>query len=321
MPDGDTLTVSSVVLYAVVIAAAVVTAAVLAPIVAGLVGTAGGDTPSVAVVTLRGGTSDTNVNTVTEQLRDVRTNASVEAIVLRIDSSGGPVDASEEFYLAVNRTAREIPVVAYVEGAAASGGYYGIVPSDEIVVKPSSSVGSIGLIVSAPLSTVEQAANQQETLVRTGPDKAQIGKDSIRENLETLQASFVGTVMHHRGDELSLSADEVANGDIYLGTEAVENGFADRIGDVGTAIERAANISAGIRGDSYDVFYVEQRQIPFDLPFDRADIEAVDGNIIYVEDDSTGQEFVRPVTYYAVWGVPADGAITNVTGGEVVLDG
>ena len=321
MSNSDNLTASGVAMYAVVIAAAVVTAAVLAPAVASVVQNAGSDDPSVAVVTLRGGTTDGNVNAIAEDLREARTDGSTEAVVLRIDSPGGPVDSSEELYLAVNRTASEMPVVAYVEGSAASGGYFGIVPSDDIYVKPSSNVGSIGVIVSAPLSAVDRVEQQQESFVRSGPDKAQITKDGIREDLEMLQSAFVGTVMEHRSDELDLSAAEVANGDVYLGTEAVENGFADRIGNLGAAIERAADLSDDIEGDGYDVTYIEEPGPQFTLALGAEDVEAVDGNIVYVEDDSPGQEFVRPVTYYAVWGVPADKANTNVTGGEVVLDG
>ena len=321
MSNSDNLTASGVAMYAVVIAAAVVTAAVLAPAVASVVQSAGSDDPSVAVVTLRGGTTDGNVNAIAEDLREVRTDGSIEAVVLRIDSPGGPVDASEELYLAVNRTASEMPVVAYVEGSAASGGYFGIVPSDDIYVKPSSNVGSIGVIVSAPLSAVDRVEQQQESFVRSGPDKAQITKDGHREDIEMLQAAFVGTVMEHRSDELALSEEEVANGDVYLGTEAVENGFADRIGDLSAAIERAAELSDDIEGDGYDVTYIEEPSPQFTLALGAEDVEAVDGNIVYVEDDSPSQEFVQPVTYYAVWGIPAEKANTNVTGGEVVLDG
>jgi protease-4 len=321
MSNSDNLTASGVAMYAVVIAAALVTAAVLAPVVSSAVQSTDSDEPSVAVVTLRGGTTDGNVNAIAEDLREARTDDSIEAVVLRIDSPGGPVDSSEEFYLAVNRTASEMPVVTYVEGSAASGGYFGIVPSDDIYVKPSSNVGSIGVIVSAPLSVVDRVEQQQESFVRSGPDKAQITKDGIREDLEMLQSAFVGTVVQHRSDELALSAEEVASGDVYLGTEAVENGFADRIGDVDAAIERAAELSEDIEGDGYDVTYMDEPSRQVTLALGADDVEAVDGNIVYVEDDSPSQEFVQPVTYYAVWGVPADKANTNVTGGEVILDG
>ncbi len=309
---------SSVAVYAVVIAAALVTVAVLAPALASVAQTTDDD-PTVSVITLRGGTGDQTVNSVTEDLREARTNASVEAVVLRIDSPGGPVDSSEEFYLAVNRTASEMPVVAYVEGSAASGGYFGIAPSDEILVKPSSTVGSIGVIVSAPLSAVERAGQQSETFVRSGPDKAQISKDGIREDIEVLQDAFVGTVMQHRGDELTLTEEEVASGDVYLGPEAVENGFADSVGDLDAAIERAAALSPEIEGDQYNVDY-GQTNIGISISLSAADLERVDGNIIYVDRaEPSGTEFVQPVEYYAVWGIPAAKANTNVTGEGVVL--
>jgi len=319
MLDSPNLTASTVAMYIVVIAAALVTAAVVAPAVSSAVQETDDDEPSVAVLTLRGGTTDGNVNQLTEDLRQARNNESIEAVVLRIDSPGGPVDSSEELYLAVNKTASEMPVVAYVEGSAASGGYFGIVPADDIVVKPGSNVGSIGVVVAAPLELIDLVGDQQETFVRSGPDKAQISKDSIRTDLETLQNAFVGTVVTHRGEELELSRQEVANGDIYLGTQAVQNGFADEIGDLDAAIERAAERSEAIEGDQYDVTYFEEPGFQFPLPFADADIERVEGNVVYVDaGESDRVEFVEPVQYYAVWGVPAAQENASV---EVIADG
>lgn len=299
-------------LYVVAIVGAVLTASVLAPVAWNTVQDTGEtdeqQVSTVTVLTLRGGTGSANVNAIGEQLREARNNETVEAVVIRIDSSGGPVSSSEELYLHVNRTAREKPVVAYVEGAAASGGYFGISPVDEIFVKPSSSVGSIGVIVSAPLSAVERAEEQREVFLRTGPDKAQISKDGLREDLETLQNAFVGTVMRHRGDELTLSRQQVANGSIYLGTQAVQNGFADRIGGLEAAISAAAD-RANLEPGSYDVTYREQPQFGLASLFARAEVERVNGSIVYIdrgEASETGTEFVQPVRYYAVWGVPAD---------------
>ncbi|GGJ14694.1 peptidase [Halobellus salinus] len=296
--------------YVVVVTLLVVLAAVVAPIAWNLGSTAADDNPTVQVVTLRGGTNDANVNAVANTLRNARTNDSVAAVVLRVDSPGGPVAPSEELYLAVNRTAAEMPVVAYVEGAAASGGYYGIAPADEIYVKPSSTVGSIGVIVQAPLSAVEQAEQVSGTYVRSGPDKAQIDQDRLREDLERLQRAFVETVMTHRGDDLSLSREEVANGRTYLGTQAVQNGFADRIGDSEAAIEAAADRSARIDGDNYDVAYTT-RQVQVTLSIQAAAVDEVGGNTIYYTDTDTDTDagesaFVRPVRYYAVWGVPVE---------------
>lgn len=319
MLDSKNLTASTVAMYIVVIAAAVVTAAVVAPALSSAIQGSDEEESTVAVLTLRGGTTDANVNQLSEDLRKARTNDSIDAVVLRIDSPGGPVGSSEELYLAVNQTASEMPVVAYVEGSAASGGYFGIVPSDAIYVKPSSNVGSIGVVVSAPIELIDLVGDQQETFVRSGPDKAQISKDGIRNNLETLKTAFVSTVMTHRGDELELSRQEVASGDIYLGAEAVENGFADKIGDENAAIERAAELSDEIEGDQYQVTYFEEPSLPFGLPFAAEDVEQVEGNVVYVDTgDSERVEFVEPVKYYAVWGVPASSENATV---EVPADG
>ncbi|WP_254279027.1 S49 family peptidase [Haloarcula marina] len=317
MSSSVNLPTATTAAYVVVVTAAVVTAATVGPAVWNLTADAGGERESVAVVTLRGGTDDATVNAVARQLRELRANDSVGAVVLRVDSPGGPVDASEEFYLAVNRTAREMPVVAYVEGTAASGGYFGIAPADEIVVKPSSTVGSIGVIVQLPQSAIEQQAEQQEQFVRSGPDKAQINLDDLRTDIETLQRAFVGTVVRHRGDNLTLTRSEVASGRTYLGPQAVQNGFADRIGDLGTAIERAAALSSTIEGDQYDVYYTETQR-PVNVVVLGESVQRGNGTAVYVADESDSEsEFQRPVRYYAVWGVPRG----NDSDGEVYVDG
>ncbi|MFC7194795.1 S49 family peptidase [Halosimplex aquaticum] len=259
----------------------------------------------MSVITLRAGTSAGPVNDVKEDLREARTNDSVEAVVLRIDSSGGPVASSEELYLAVNRTARQMPVMAYVEGTAASGGYFGISPADHIYVKPSSTVGSIGVIVSAPLSSLEQASAQSKTYLRTGPDKATYEKDQFREEMETLHNAFVDTIMKHRGANLSLSRAEVAHGDAYIGPTAVQNGFADETGDLHSAIEHAASQADGIENGQYNVRYNEPITPSGGTILLSQGAEKVDGNVVYVDKSGEdGTEFKRPVTYYAVWGVP-----------------
>ena len=316
MGSGDSFSLPIVASYLVAIAAAVVVASVVAPVVWSVAQPTGADAPQVAVVTLRGPITDANVGATKAVLAEARRNDSIAAVVLQIDSPGGPVDASEEFHLVVNRTASQMPVVAYVEGVAASGGYYGIVSTDAIIVKPSSTVGSVGVIVQASLSQIETIERQQETLVRSGPDKAQINRDSIRQDIEVLQRSFVSTVMRHRGENLSLTAEEVANADVYLGGEAVENGFADRIGDLGTAVEAAAARSERIQGDSYEVVTVGPP--PTDRTVALPTGEQSPGPRPVTASEPTAQRdaFEQPVTYYAVWGVP----VQNDTAAEVAGD-
>jgi protease-4 len=246
MAASSDSTSTTTVLYVVVVVVAVLVATVLAPIVwSAASGSDDSDRSSVAVVTFRGGVNDQTANAISEDLREARNNDSVEAVVLRIDSPGGGVAASEELYYAVNRTAQEMPVVAYVEGSAASGGYYTIAPADSIVVKPSSQVGSIGVVVQAPMSSLEQADEQSEVYIRSGPDKAQIDKDNFLEEMESLQNAFGNTVMYHRGDEFEVDRETVLSGKAWLGTEAVENGFADRVGSLETAIQLRRPLQTG----------------------------------------------------------------------------
>ena len=308
MATGSDSASTKTVLYVVVVVVAVLVSTVLAPVVWNATQSSDedSDTPSVAVITLRGGTTSNNVASIREDLRQARNNDSTEAVVLRIDSGGGPVASSEEIYLAVNRTAQEMPVVAYVEGVAASGGYFAIAPATAIYVKPSSVVGSVGVVATVP-EVVELQNQQRQLFIRSGPDKQIISVDEIRNIVESFQNAFVGTVMKHRGDDLSLSEEEVSRAGVYTGTQAVENGFADEVGSLESAIQRAAEESEDIEGDNYNVYYKEPPEMLFGLLFAEADVEKRDGNIIYVDrGDETETEFEQPVKFYAVWGIPEE---------------
>lgn len=297
---------STTVLYVIVVVVAILVASVLSPVAWTLMQSVGDEEaqPEVAVITLRGGTSPGNVAVVSDQLRDARNSPSVEAVVLRIDSPGGAVTSSEEFYLAVNRTAAEMPVVAYVEGLAASGGYFGIAPADAIVVKPSSAVGSIGVVASITPSMLEDSNAVNSRVMQTGPDKAVTSVDRIRDVLELLQNSFTNTVVKHRGDELTLTREEVEHGKVYRGTEAVENGFADEIGSLESAIEHAAEQSEDI-DEEYDVTYTGPSASATVIVIPPENVREVNGSVVHVESDEE-TAFVEPVRYYAVYGLPAD---------------
>ncbi|MFB6352789.1 MAG: S49 family peptidase [Halobacteriales archaeon] len=194
---------------------------------------------SVAVVTLAGGIDGENAASVTERLREARRDPSVDAVVLRINSPGGSAAASEALYLAVKRTARRKPVVTSVDAMAASGAYYAAAPSDEIVVKPASLVGSVGVFLTTPAPVPPL-----DRLITTGPNKL-TGADQ-REwyyKTESIRRAFVGAVQAGRGDRLELTAEQLSYAKLYTGAEAVENGLADRIGGLQTAIERAAALA------------------------------------------------------------------------------
>ncbi len=149
-------------------------------------------------------------------------------------------------YLRTVDAREEVPVVASVDSMAASGGYYTVVASDHVVVKPASLVGSVGAVFSLPADS-----QPTEDIAVTGSGK--LGGDSSRGwyyKTEGIRDAFLDAVVRHRGEALSVSREAVASGRLFTGIEAVEAGLADEIGSTDDAIERAATM-AGL--DSYDV--------------------------------------------------------------------
>ena len=223
--------------YIVIVLVGVVIGLQVAPVVGELA--ADPVTGSVAVVSLSGGINGGNAASVAQRLREARQDPSVKAVVLRVNSGGGGAAASETIYLAVKRTAAQMPVVTSVDSIAASGAYYSAAPSDEIFVKPSSLVGSVGVFFVAP-SPVPPI----DELMFTGPNKL-TGADH-REwfyKMESVRRAFNRAVREGRGDRLELTAQELAYAKLYTGGEAVDNGMADRIGGVEDAIRRAAQLA------------------------------------------------------------------------------
>jgi len=189
---------------------------------------------TVAVIEIDGTIDSGTAQHVEDNLRDARTNDSIEAVVLEVDSGGGLPAQSERMYAAVDRTASVMPVYAAVDTLGASGAYLAIAPADRIYVAPSAqAVGSVGVAGTAPAPNGPNAGT-------TGPDKAGSDPDTQRERRQTLANLFIENVIEQRGDEIELDREEIAHADAYLGTEAVENGFADRSGFVGGAVADAA---------------------------------------------------------------------------------
>jgi protease-4 len=215
---------------AVVVLAAALVGAVLAPSVY-----AATNEPSdtVAVVEIEGPVNTALADDVESELADIRANESVGAVVLKLDTPGGAPVASERMYKAVQRTSRDMTVIASVQSISASGGYYAMAPADEIYVLPTSTVGSIGLNAPAPRAS-------STAIGPSGPDKAGSNPTQAWAEQQTLADTFIDAMMAERSDEFEMPREEVAKADTYLGTEAVQNGFADEIGSLNEAIHAAA---------------------------------------------------------------------------------
>lgn len=223
---------TAVIVVAVVVA--LLASAVLAPLAWDY--TTGPD-GTVGVVTLEGPITAQTAEPVIEDLREARTNGSIDAVVLRVNSPGGAVGASESLYFAVQQTAAEKPVVANVAGAAASGGYMALLGSDHVYATPSSNLGSVGVFGTLPPAQLGDV----DSAVTSAPTKGSAGtEEEVRRTLDRMKQTFVGLVMEERGPALDVDREQVSRAKVYTGTRAVELGFADEIGGRQAAVQSAA---------------------------------------------------------------------------------
>lgn len=201
---------------------------------------------TVAVIPLSGGITGGTSASVGSMLEQARENPDIKAVVIVANSGGGSAAASEELYLQAKRTSAAMPVVASVDASAASGAYYTIAPSDVIYAKPASLVGSVGVLANAP-----QPTEPNDIVGTTGSNKlAGFDDRTFYYLLQSLGNSFYNAVEQSRGDRLELSRAELAQAEVYSGTQAVENGLADRIGGRQAAVSAAAE-EAGL--ETYEV--------------------------------------------------------------------
>jgi protease-4 len=229
--------------------------------------------PTLALVTVAGqivtgrggpqflpfGTSAVGGDTIAAALREAAADDAVSAIVLRVDSPGGSLFASETIWREVARArGRGRPVVASMGSVAASGGYYISMGADAVVASPGTITGSIG-------------AYSGKFVIRDLKDRLGVASDAVRTNAnadawsidvpftpqqrahqeaeaDLVYADFVQRVA--AGRNLSAEAvDVVARGRVWTGADAADRGLVDELGGLRTAVRRA-KILAGLDEDT-----------------------------------------------------------------------
>jgi protease-4 len=139
-----------------------------------------------------------------------------------------------------------VPVVASVDLLAASGAYYMAAAADEIYAKPTSAVGSVGVISSLPGDVFIE-----EELLTTGPYKAFGGtRDGYVRQMERAKFAFLEAVSIGRGERLKIDLNTLSRAEIFTGVEALEHGLIDGLLSQDEAVQRAAEL-AGL--SQYDV--------------------------------------------------------------------
>ena len=211
--------------------------------------------------------NDDNNDTIVDQLEDARKDPSVVGVIMHINSPGGSVYASEKIYKEINKLKKtNKPVYAVMQELAASGGYYISAPCDKIFASNETFTGSIGVIMqSYSLEGLFDKYGIKEQNITTGKmkDAGSPGKALDKEEKEYLQnlvdsafTRFVKVVADGR-DMSEADVRKLADGRIYDGSQAVENGLVDSIGDLEAAYKDMAkeyNLSDPLAVEKVDVF-------------------------------------------------------------------
>jgi protease-4 len=207
------------------------------------------------------------------QLDEAESNPDVKAILIRVNSPGGSAAASQEIYEELKKV--EKPVVVSVSETCASGAYYISAAADSIIANRSSSVGSIGVIMQIPNfeGLFEQLGIEYVTIKQGefkdvgSPDRPITEEEAsmLEAQLKEIYEQFISDVADSRGMEIS-EVRELATGWVYLGTEALDLGLIDQIGNYKDAIEAAAELG-GIKGEPV-VIKQEYSYSLMDLIFD-----------------------------------------------------
>ncbi len=199
-----------------------------------------------------GGSGLSMVERLKEELKQALENDQVKAIVLRINSPGGEVTASDTMYHAIQLANEKKPVVVYMDSVAASGGYYAACGATEIFANETTMTGSIGVIISTinyrelfgkiGLESQVFKSGKFKDLLSGGremsPEEATLVQDMVMETYD----KFVGIVAEARKIPEAKLRNGIADGRIFSGAKAREVGLVDATGYLEDAYERAREL-------------------------------------------------------------------------------
>ena len=206
-----------------------------------------------------------------EVLRRARTDESVKAVVLRVDSPGGSAFASEVIRNEVEALQEAgIPVVASMSSVAASGGYWISMAADRIYASPSTITGSIGIFGMFPtfqrsldslgVSTDGVGSSKWAGELRFDRAMSDDTRQLVQAMIEQGYEDFISKVAVHRNMEQA-EVDRVAQGKVWTGIDALNHGLVDALGGLEDAIEAAAEL-AELEPDTYGLKYYEKELTP-----------------------------------------------------------
>jgi protease-4 len=197
------------------------------------------------------------VERVKTQLEQAAGDDRVKAVVLRINSPGGEVTASDTLYTAVKKLAEQKPVVVHMDAVAASGGYYIACGATKVVAAETTLTGSIGVIIDTiNYAELFDKVGLKSRAFVSGPFKDSLsGGREMREEKERyvqqlvdeMYDKFLGVVAEGRGLNKAALRSGVADGRVVTGGQALKAGLVDALGYVEDAYKLAGEL-AGVEG-------------------------------------------------------------------------
>lgn len=191
------------------------------------------------------------VELIRQQFDILSKDKSVKGVIIRIQSPGGSVVASDEIHYMINKLGKDkkVPIVAFMAGLAASGGYYTAVACDRIIAEPTTITGSIGVIMQTFTlqHLFESKLGINPVTVKSGEKKdwPNSFKEVTPEQIEYIDSKLIRPAFDRFVDLVDkgrplLNREQIlplADGSIYYAQEAMDKGLVDQIGYLDDAIE------------------------------------------------------------------------------------
>ena len=253
-------------------------------------------------------------------IEKARKDATVKAVVLRVDSPGGSAMASEGIHEALVKLKAEKPLVVSVAAVGASGGYYIAAPAERIFVHPTSIVGSIGVVggkmvlkglfdwLGITTHPYRRGGERAGLFDSTTPFSLE-EKKWVLSSMEEVYARFVKAVQDGRGEKLKDFEAKITGGKVFTGRQALANGLADELGGIEEALAFAA-VRGGLKKTGYAV-----RVINKPAGFTQKIIDALSGEDGEKDDAARAVSGAGPSAWRAEEGARAAAAVLPALAG------
>lgn len=190
-------------------------------------------------------------NSLAEQIREVRLDSTIKAVVLRINSPGGSAMASDIIWREVILTKAVKPVIVSMGDVAASGGYYIACAADKIFAQPNTITGSIGVFGIVPFTgdmfknklgiTFDHVTTNDHAVLSTNRKLSEAELLIFQEGVDDIYDDFISKVAEGRG-MTKAQVDSIGQGRVWAGVDGKRIGLVDEFGGIYDAINYAAGL-------------------------------------------------------------------------------